>query len=239
MVAFWRRIPGFWQNFVAGLIIIGLLLSLDKLQIVKDWEDWAVDVMIRLNVKLARMTGFHHGRSDLNFTFLDMDEKSFLHENWNEPFHVPREKLLKLIQFAVKGKASLIVVDVDLSKAGSDASADKALIDFIATYPASAPPLIFMRTKRSHQTGQLAGLGEFKETIFKGIERPNVHFARPLFRRTKKDSVVRSWHLLDQGCFKGEGKAVPSVQLLTYALLKDRQNGGASQSGRSRCVDEC
>ena len=120
MIDFWRRVPGFWQNFMAGLLIIGALLSLDGTAIVKNWEDWAVDVMIRLNGTLARMTGERHGRADLEFTFLDMDEHSFRDKSWNEPFHVPRDKLLKLIRFAVKGKASMIVVDVNLGKKGTD-----------------------------------------------------------------------------------------------------------------------
>ena len=225
MFAFWSRVPGFWQNFIAGLLIIGALLSLDKTPIVKNWEDWAVDIMIRLNGTLARMTGERHGRSDLNFTFLDMDEYSYRDKRWNEPFHVPRDKVLKLIQFAAKGKASIIIVDVNLSKAGTDADADAALIDYIRNYPQSAPPLILMRAKRSKLGADANALGKFRDTIFTGIEHSNIHFAQPLFRRDKKDGVVRNWILLEQGCFKGKGIALPSVQLLAYALLKDIKDG--------------
>ena len=226
MAAFWRRVPGFWQNFIAGLLIIGALLSLDRTAVVKNWEDWAVDIMIRLNSSLARMTGDRHGREDLQFTFLDMDEHSFRDKSWNEPFHVPRDKLLKLMQFAAKGKASIIVVDVNLSKQGTNPDADKALVDFVANYPTSAPPLILMRAKRKLEGSEKSDLGEFRETIFAGIKHANVHFAQPLFRRDKSDGVVRSWILFDQGCFKGQGLALPSVQLLSYALLKDSKDGG-------------
>ncbi len=226
MATFWRRVPGFWQNFIVGLLIIGALLSLDRTAVVKVWEDWAVDIMIRLNSSLDRMTGERRGRTDLNFTFLDMDEHSFRDKNWNEPFHVPRDKVLKLLQFAVDGKASIIVIDVNLSKKGSNPEADKALVDYLTNYPSSAPPLILMRAKRNVQGSDSTDLGEFRETIFAGIKHSNVHFAQPLFRRDKRDGVVRSWVLFDQGCFKGEGLALPSVQLLSYALLKDRQSGG-------------
>ena len=226
MFAFWRRVPGFWQNFIAGLLIIGALLSLDGTAMVKTWEDWAVDIMIRLNSNLARMTGNYQGREDLQFTFLDMDEHSFRDKSWNEPFHVPRDKLLGLIKFAVEGKASVIVVDVNLSKSGSDADADKALVDYLTNYPATAPHLILMRAKQTTASADGPSLGEFRETIFKGLKRANIHFAQPLFRRDKRDGVVRNWILFDRGCFKGQGLALPSVQLLSYALLKDRRNGG-------------
>jgi len=231
MMDFWRRVPGFWQNFIAGLVIIGALLSLDGTAVVKNWEDWAVDVMIRLNSSLARMTGERHGRADLGFTFLDMDEHSFRAKSWNEPFHVPRDKLLKLIKFAVKGKASLIVVDVNLGKKGTNPGADKALVDYILNYPPSAPPLILMRAKQSRAGETNKDLGTFRETIFNGLDRPNIHFAQPLFQRDKKDGVVRNWILFSQGCFKGRGLALPSVQLLAYALLKDRAQGGYKNIG--------
>ncbi len=231
MIDFWRRVPGFWQNFIAGLIIIGALLSLDGTTIVKNWENWAVDVMIRLNSSLERLTGERQGRADLEFTFLDMDEHSFRTKSWNEPFHVPRDKLLKLIQFAVKGKASLIVVDVNLGKKGTNPEADKALVDYILNYPQSAPPLILMRAKRNKAGEQVKDLGEFRETIFKDLERTNIHFAQPLFRRDKKDGVVRNWILFNQGCFNGRGLALPSVQLLAYALLKDREQGSFKNIG--------
>ncbi|MCP4933822.1 MAG: CHASE2 domain-containing protein [bacterium] len=226
MAAFWRRVPGFWQNFIAGLLIIGALLSLDRTAVVKHWEDWAVDIMIRLNSSLDRMTGERRGRTDLQFTFLDMDEHSFRDKSWNEPFHVPRDKVLKLIEFAVEGKASIIVVDVNFSKKGTDPDADRALVDYVANYPSSAPPLILMRAKRNQEGSGSADLGEFRKTIFAGIKHSNVHFAQPLFRRDRHDGVVRSWILFDQGCFGGQGLSVPSVQLLSYALLKDRHGGG-------------
>ncbi|MCF6199171.1 MAG: CHASE2 domain-containing protein [Hyphomicrobiaceae bacterium] len=216
---------------MAGLLIIGALLSLDGTAIVKNWEDWAVDVMIRLNSSLARMTGERHGRADLEFTFLDMDEHSFRAKSWNEPFHVPRDKLLKLIEFAEKGKASMIVVDVNLGKKGINPDADKALVDYILNYPESAPPLILMRAKQN-KAGQPNGdLGAFRATIFAGLNRTNIHFAQPLFQRDKKDGVVRNWILFNQGCFKGRGLALPSVQLLAYALLKDRREGGTKNIG--------
>ena len=231
MIDFWRRVPGFWQNFMAGLLIIGALLSLDGTAIVKNWEDWAVDVMIRLNSSLARMTGERQGRDDLEFTFLDMDEHSFRAKSWDEPFYVPRDKLLKLIQFAANGKASMIVVDVNLGKKGINPDADKALIDYILNYPQSAPPLILMRAKLNRTGQSNSNLGEFRETIFTGLNRTNIHFAQPLFQRDKKDGVVRNWILFNQGCFKGRGLALPSVQLLAYALLKDRREGGTKNIG--------
>lgn len=225
-MAFWSRIPRFWQNFIAGLLIVGLLLGFGQQPVVKKWEDSAVDYMISLNSSLARMTGENRGRPDLVFTMLDMDERSFRDEAWQEPYHVPRDKLLKLIQFAVEGKSSMIIVDVDLSKPGVDPQADAALKDYLIHYPVSGPPLILLRAKRTEPGESSHAIGEFRETILGDLEVANIHFAQPLFQRDTRDSVVRRWVLMEPGCYKGKGIALPSVQLLAYALLRDRLEGG-------------
>ena len=223
MFSFWRRVPGFWQNFIVGLLIIGALLSLDRFPQVKNWENWAVDLMISLNARLERVTGRHQGRDDLQFTFLEMDEGTY--RLWKEPFHVPRNKLKKLIDFAVKGKASLIVVDVDLSKEGTDPDADRVLRDYLLDYPASAPPLILMRATRSNREDPDENLEIFRPTYLGDNKRANIFFAQPLFERDP-DKVIRNWILLKRGCYKGKGAVLPSVQLLAYALLRDRREGG-------------
>jgi CHASE2 domain-containing sensor protein len=48
------------------------------------------------------------------FVFLDIDEASW--QAWDEPLQTPRDKLARLIGFAARNQAKLIVVDVDLSR---------------------------------------------------------------------------------------------------------------------------
>ena len=222
MAAFWRRVPGFWQNFIVGLLIIGGLLSLSGSAHVKGWENWAVDLMISLNSRLERVTGKHQGRDDLQFSFLEMDEGSY--RKWEEPFHVPRDKLLKLIKFASTGKANLIIVDVDLSKEGTDPAADKALKEYLLNYSPKAAPIILMRATRAQRVDSDKNLESFRETYLGDAERSNIHFAQPLFARDH-DKVIRNWILFRRGCYKGQGAVLPSVQLLAYALLKDKMEG--------------
>ena len=222
MASFWRRVPGFWQNFIVGLLIIGGLLSLSGSAHVKGWENWAVDLMISLNSRLERVTGKHQGRDDLQFSFLEMDEGSY--RKWKEPFHIPRDKLLKLIKFASTGKANVIIVDVDLSKEGTDPAADKALKDYLLNYSPKAPPIILMRATRAQRLDPDKNLETFRENYLGDAERSNIHFAQPLFARDH-DKVIRNWILFRQGCYKGQGAVLPSVQLLVYALLKDKTAG--------------
>jgi len=220
------RLSTFWLNFLAGLLIVAALVAMQQTSFVKSWEDWAVDVMIRLNAGLQRVTGFRQGRDDLRFAMLDMDEMSYRHKTWNEPYHAPRDKVLRLIQFAVKGRASIIIVDVDLTKKGSDKQADAELMAYLNAYPASAPPLILMRPKRARLGGDLRGAGEFRPSLMKQSDHANIFYAQPLFQRDNRDRVVRRWILMEPGCFNGKGLALPSVQLLTYAILRDKRVGG-------------
>ena len=222
MFGFWRRVPEFWQNFIVGLLIIGGLLSLTGSRHVKGWEDWAVDLMISLNSRLERVTGQHQGRDDLQFSFLEMDEGTY--RQWKEPFHIPRDKLLKLIKFASTGKAAVIIVDVNLSKEGIDPAADEELRNFLLNYSPGAPPLVLMRATRKQRLDPDENLETFRQTYLGDAERSNIHFAQPLFDRDP-DKVIRNWIFLKQGCYKDKGAVLPSVQLLVYALLKDRLEG--------------
>lgn len=54
-----------------------------------------------------------HPRDD-RFVFIDIDEPTY--RAWNDPLFVPREKLLRLIQFALESQAKLLVVDIELTK---------------------------------------------------------------------------------------------------------------------------
>ncbi len=56
----------------------------------------------------------HSHASAERFVFINIDEQT--HQRWNEPLFVPRDKLLRLIQFAVGAPAKLLVVDIELAK---------------------------------------------------------------------------------------------------------------------------
>ena len=78
-------------------------------------ENTAMDIMMELNQGLPRMSD-NDADSFLRFSYLDIDDRSF--RAWNEPFHTPRDKLQRLIEYAASNGARLIVVDFDLSRAG-------------------------------------------------------------------------------------------------------------------------
>ena len=70
--------------------------------------------------------------SDVPVALLEIDEE--VYNKWHEPYHIPRDKLLQLIRYAVQGKSRLIVVDVDLVKAGLSKEDDQTLMAYIGSY---------------------------------------------------------------------------------------------------------
>lgn len=241
-VSFWRWIPGFWRNFVWGLLIAAVLYGLDRVALTNNIRGWSMDLMIRANASLAPLSSRFFQPDSPKFAYFDMSKlnigkpdrgkKTCLSPSSEDGCkksvdETPYDNLLKLIQFAAAGRAEIIIVAADIEQTQNNQEAGRALREYVLNYPSHAPPLIFTRpVNRSSENGQ-SGAREFLSTILDEVKRPNVHFARPSFYPDSKDGIVRRWALLEQGCLHGKGLALPSVQLLALALLRDRKEGGA------------
>ncbi|MDH3757705.1 MAG: CHASE2 domain-containing protein, partial [Gammaproteobacteria bacterium] len=129
---------------MVALITFAALGFLDQSHWLLRLENSAMDTMMEFNKGLGRMSG-HSGARPLRFTFLDIDEDSY--RTWYEPYHTPRDKLLRLIDFAAGSGAQLIVVDIDLSKPGINPDHDRALAEYLSGYGAlNSPPIVLVRS---------------------------------------------------------------------------------------------
>lgn len=225
----WRRFSHFQQNLVIGVLTaIGLQLAHD-MSWVRDTEDWAMDWMNQMQVDTPMLAGGPRHGNATGYAFLDMDQAAY--DAWDEPYHVPRDRLLQLIRYAVSSGAKTVIVDVDLSRPGVDPAAAKALQDYVAGYPADGPPLIFMRTFTDPPAGRDV-LPTIRRTYFDAAATsPAIHWAQPRFDVDSRDRAVRRWRLVDLGCLDGAPVWLPSPQFAA-ALLADPGAPGWPQVAR-------
>ncbi len=171
------------------------------------------------------------------FVLLDIDEVTY--REWEEPATIPRNHLLKLIQFAVQGQAQMIFVDIDLGYPNHLDSpkltlADKQLFDFLNNYEIqycgankNCPAILLVRTTRPLlQNGKvLTAQYPQQRTSFleSAVEKsPHLHWVSVGFL-LDKDNTLRSWQLWEAAC--QPTAVIPSTQLLAVALIKDRMAG--------------
>jgi CHASE2 domain-containing sensor protein len=171
--------------------------------------------------------------------FIDIDDDAF--ERWGTSGVTNRGRLRDLIRFAADGQASLIVVDLDLSHPDlTPSSGDKELTAWLRDYHAG-PNLIFARalgpspplehTTWVDQGSLIASVVEHNELI---------HFATAAFTMDA-DASVRRWRLWETLCEDARPVALPSVELLTVAIMDDPKDGARRLRGlldatvRERC----
>jgi CHASE2 domain-containing sensor protein len=176
--------------------------------------------------------------SPLQFAFLDIDEASY--RSWHEPHHTPRDKVLQLIEFAASSGASLIVVDIDLSKPGVNADRDLALANYLSAYGAEdSVPLILVRSFYSGTPGK-NDWDEIRPSFLDEYELPPaIHWGQPLFQTTLWDGVVRHWNLARFGCLDDHLVLVPSIQLTAAALLSDQAQGNRVADIETLRLESC
>ena len=222
----WRGLSQFAQNLFIGVLIAVLIHLGHGSWLVRELEDQAVDWMNRLQVDTAWLNP--PGR--LGYTLLDMDEATF--DAWGEPFHVPRERLAELIRYAAAGGARAIVVDVDLTRPGTDPAADRVLCDLIAGYPVDAPDLILLRTAKAGTADGSRPL-RWREIYFDASRLSEaVHFAHSRYVKDRSDLRLRRWRLVERGCLDGRPLALPSAQLLLDVLLQEGRPGWSAVQGQ-------
>ena len=216
----WRRLPEFWQrftsNFVVGCVIALVLSAAHHSSWVVEAENMAMDAMMSLNQALPRMGTPNTHLNPIAFTFLDIDENSY--REWDEPFHIPRDKLAQLIKFAAEGQAKAIIVDVDLSKSSDN---DGALINLVNNYQADLPPLLLLRTFYPASTKTQETKYQLRPTIFDDTQvSPQVYWVHPLFKQSKYDGSARYWQLFKIACFNHQPLVIPSIQLMLDGILR-------------------
>ncbi len=202
-------------NMIVGLGIAVLLWSLHGFSWLHEIEDSGIDWVMRMQ------WGTQPTRDAQPFALIDIDEETY--RNWGEPFHAPRERLLQLIKHAVEGGASVVVVDVDLSQEGHDVIADKQLKEYLADYDKPGrPPVILTRVFHVPLKSEAGPYRSVRRSFLEKDERIAqsrlIHWGSPLFN-LDQDRMLRRWRLWEPMCTGGQPGIVPSIQLLTVALL--------------------
>lgn len=224
-----RFLRGFAVSLAIAAVLEGVLHELRKYHPrVQEIEDSALDWTVGVSRGAAPSRP-----GPVAYTFLDIDERTY--REWGEPSQIPRDKLARLIERTVVACPRLLIVDVDLTQAGSQGDSaggsegDAALVRALGAPAPCRPPILFPVTLRGPAV-RLAdqeqdGLREVRPSFLKAAlgEAPNVAWASPLFERAS-DWQIRRWRLWERVCPRGAARppeAVPSVQLLAAgALLK-------------------
>jgi CHASE2 domain-containing sensor protein len=223
-------------NLTIGLPIAMIVMLLHNSRWVTEFEDMNVDWLM----SFYRGSAPNLEKSTYPYVFINIDEET--HQAWGEPLLTPRDKLQQLLHFAVKGQAAVIVVDIDLSyprdakqqKLDALTEADLKLRGYLENYEekyckASCPHIILVRSFRKQlMNDNGVYYPEQRSTFLDKIVKnsPHLHWASVHFDR-EQDRVLRRWQLWQGACTQETPAkvVVPSIPLLTLALLSDPKNG--------------
>ncbi|RKZ90816.1 MAG: hypothetical protein DRR19_09025 [Candidatus Parabeggiatoa sp. nov. 1] len=223
---FWRRLA---INMVVGLLILLFLqFVVPESRFMHEAEDLGIDWVMKMRRDTAPV------KEAPPFVLLDIDEETY--QTWQEPFLTPRDKLLKLLEFAVDGQPQMIIVDIDLSYPSNHPNKesllkhDQYLYDFFAQYEANycfktrCPHILLARSFKPPQSkdNYFEQRLSFLEAAVKNSQ--HIHWASTLFD-LERDNVLRRWRLWEITCTKNQPAVIPSIQLLAVALVKNPTAG--------------
>ena len=162
----------------------------------------------------------------LPVTFLDVDDVT--RKAWQAQGATPHAALAELIGLAAQSGARGILLDFDISSDQPAEAGDTALATLLREYPSEAPLLMLVRrinvvTSEAVATpydGDVAG-------------KSNIVWVTTLNDASSDRSVrrIRMWQTV---CAGSDGKAYPSVALLTAGALLD---GGRNRAALERFLD--
>ena len=213
----------FFLNLIIGLVILFLLQIFHNAPVLRESEDAAMDWVMRMRKCTVS------NEPTFPFGWIDIDDKTY--RDWDDPLYVPREKLAKLIKFALKSQPKMIVVDVDLAKRSGDGTLEEPIEDVLKDWygdkcigkpPLSEgcpPPLILVASLRPYKKGLL----EKRPSKLDGLvnDSKQIFWASPLFDQDW-DQVIRRWRMWEPVWLNkvdDRPTAMPSIQLLAATLL--------------------
>jgi CHASE2 domain-containing sensor protein len=246
------RFNEFWQsrsffrnlivNQVIGLSLLSLIIFLAPIiPHIMELQDATLDIAMEV------YSGNIPPRAEKfpAFILLDIDKET--HQAWGSPDFTPRDKLTNLIDVAVKAKARLIVVDINVTKAtptNNETSSDDSpqneetlhehaqkLVAYLRNYIAQCqtqtdkskcPPIILIRTFDDTQNSLPKPNISFLEEVGIMQSVPYVQWATARFYAVGEQSPFRRyWKLGQPLCTEDQQpRVIPSVVLLVTALIK-------------------
>lgn len=215
--AWQHEYPRLYQ--VATALLIGVLLQVvlavfepPTLRVMRVAADDAADRMIRLAERTRA------SKRDMPvFALIDVDDATYM--EWGARPVTPRDKLKIVLERVAKSKPLAILLDVDLSYSdASNPGGEAALGKFFEDYPASAPPLLLVRSLY-HGAAPPALPFARPASYDRSTDKPNVLWGSPLFERDT-DGKIRRWRLLAQACSDGRPVVLPALHLAAAMIMR-------------------
>jgi CHASE2 domain-containing sensor protein len=220
----WLPSSRFRRNVLFNLAVGGITLGLLQLMPMWPWlaakEEQALDWIVRMQAGVAP-----DQYAGAPFVLLELDEPTY--RGWDEPLLVPRERLLRLIEWSVRGGAALVLVDVDLSRAtGDDVALTRYLQTFVRDGPRAGTQVVLARTFREPYPPGSSPWREQRPSFLDDVvaAAPDLHWASTLFLQDR-DLRIRRFRNAEPTCNDGTADVVPAAQLLALALLGDPGSG--------------
>ncbi len=182
--------------------------------IVRSQQEFGMDIMLNLTA------GISIPENTTPYVLLDIDSKTY--RLWQEPVVVPKDKLVSLIDFAIKGGAKTVIVDIDVSRTrGDDSEILREYFSDLESYlqESKSQYVFLMKTFKEKLSEESEFFRYQRESVLDDIVASSdyIHWASPLFEMAA-DLNVRRWRLAEKTCQNNRPVIVPSVQLLAYAI---------------------
>lgn len=189
------------------------------------------DAVIRLSVAVGGE------RADANpVTIVDIDEATYT--RWGRPAHVPRDRLIALLERIAQGRPSAILLDIDL--AGDQIAGHAEIAEFLTRHAREpgAPPLLLSRYLSRQDIGA-DGIQSVQDrptrldAIVAGA--PNLRWVSVHFEG-ETDWFLRQWRAAHFVCADGPPRGYPSVGLATASVRDGAAGERALQSWLDRAA---
>jgi len=227
-------------DLVIGMVVFFTLWPVHESIFLSNPEDSGLDFM--MSAHQCRLSGCEFNSNVPNFAFLDIDDRTY-QQSLKEPLVIPRCYVKELIETAVKGKARLVVVDLDLSQKIPNelselSSDDKVLYDYLAKYKGtnchkdeSCPPIILVRAlhtviepsqvKENHELVYEPRKGFLEDAVIQSY--PHIQWGSVQFGKSFYDNVLREWELAQPTCEDNQLQVIPSIYLLAASITFDNE----------------
>jgi len=216
----------FYQFFGLGLLGVIVIALHIPLPIMMGLEDSIMDEMMDFyRNKIPPVE-----KKIPHLVLLDIDTDT--HTNWGDinSIYTPLDKLTNLIDVAVRAKARLIIVDIDLAH-----STEKPLLhakefegylrkhaEKCKENPSVCSPLLLARTL-SDEAVNPDFLPEPHIGIFENVvtqSYPYVQWGSAEWSRSVSDNMTRRWRLWEPICTKEQPKMLPSIEVLVMGMVR-------------------
>ena len=224
----WKRLSHFWRhaaiNLLLGCLIEILIHVFHDAPVVQRAENAGLDAAIAF---FGARGGSGDPKPGLAFTVFDIDEPTW--RGWQSPNLTPRDKLLRMLRSATSSKAAAVVVDLDLTAREAangltPGSGDSALAGFLAGYRGPVPLVLARLLEYPISDGSAEPLprpaGAWFEPLPDSAARW-IHWGTVQFVQ-EVDGMVRRWRLWEPVCIEDKPSVLPSIQLMTGAVLDPR-----------------